>query len=52
MKKRESKAAELMADERHLLLSDDEMLHIMTNHPRQFYWHMARRRRLKLGEYA
>ena len=51
MKKRESRA-NTMTDERNILLSDDEMLHIMANHPRQFYWHVARRRRLKLGEYS
>ena len=39
-------------DERHILLSDAEMLHIMVNHPKQFHWHAERRKRLKLGEYS
>ena len=44
--------SEVLADERHKLLSDDELLHIMFEHPVQFTWHAERRKRLKLGEYS
>lgn len=44
--------SEVLADERHKLLSDDELLHIMLEHPVQFTWHAQRRKRLKLGEYS
>ena len=43
---------EVLADERHKLLSDAEMEHIMFEHPVQFTWHAERRKRLRLGEYS
>lgn len=39
-------------DQRHILLSDKEMEHIMHNHPTAFTWHAERRKRLRLGEYS
>lgn len=41
-----------LKDQRHVLLSDDDMLRIMTEHPSMFLWHAQRRKRLKLGEYS
>lgn len=43
---------EVLADERHVLLSDAEMEHIMFEHPTAFTWHAQRRKRLRLGEYS
>ena len=43
---------DVLADERHKLLSDEEMLHIMLEHPTAFTWHAQRRKRLRLGEYS
>ena len=43
---------DVIEDERHQLLSDDDMLRIMTDHPEVFSWHAQRRKRLKLGEYS
>lgn len=44
--------SEVLPDERHILLSDEEMLHIMAEHPTAFTWHAERRKRLRLGEYS
>jgi len=41
-----------LQDQRDVLLSDEEMLHIMTHHPEAFTWHAERRKRLRLGEYS
>lgn len=41
-----------LQDQRHQLLSDEEMLHIMVESPEMFTWHALRRKRLRLGEYA
>lgn len=41
-----------LQDQRHQLLSDEEMEHIMHNHPTAFTWHAERRKRLRLGEYS
>ena len=41
-----------LEDQRHVLLSDDDMIRIMVDHPEMFSWHAHRRKRLRLGEYS
>lgn len=41
-----------LKDQRHILLSDQDMIRIMTHHPAAFSWHAHRRKRLRLGEYS
>lgn len=41
-----------LQDQRHILLSDEEMAHIWEVDPLHHDWHMRRRYRLRLGEAA
>ena len=40
-----------MQDQRHILLSNAELEHVKEVSPFMYDWHMARRKRLKLGQY-
>ena len=40
-----------LQDQRHILISDAELAHMIEVSPEMYDWHMRRRKRLKLGQY-